>query len=126
MLIQVIVFCLVLAVVMTLAVSKSAVGILAVGGVIVAWQLLTRLLPVHTHDEYAKAAEKWSTGLPLALIGIMDMIAFFGSFLVCIASFFVLGILRALAFCGVVVLVLVVVPGMKYGRQINRAMQKKS
>ena len=126
MVMQVIVFCLVLALVVALGVSKSAVGILVLGGASMAWLLLTRLFPVHTHEEYAKAAEKWSTGLPLALIGIMDMFALFGLFLVCIASFFVLGVLRALAFCGVVLLVLVVVPGMKYRRQLNKAMQKKS
>jgi hypothetical protein len=124
MVLQAIVFCLVLALVAVLAIAKSTIGILVFGGVVVARLLLTQLFPVHTQQAYARAAEKWSTGLPLAHIGVMDMIGLFGSILVCLASFFILGIVRGLVF-SVVVILLLIVPGAMYGRQLSKALQRK-
>jgi len=85
--------------------------VIILGIIFTLWEgFITHLFRVHSREHYQKASEKWSTGLPLALIGFMDMISMFGLIVVAVVSFFVMTIVQALIFCVVIGLVLLFNP----------------
>ncbi len=92
--------------------------VIILGVIFVLWEgFITHLFPAHSREHYEKAAQKWSTGLPLALIGWMDMLSMFGLAVVCIASFFVMSVIQALIFCGVIIIILLFNPAVLKSRK---------
>lgn len=102
-------------------VLMKVVIILAV--IFIIWEYISKRLPVHSQEEYEKAAEKWSTGLPLAIIGVLDMVSSFGLFVLAIASFFVMPVYKAGIFC-LVLFALWMLGGVKFARAMRRAQKE--
>jgi hypothetical protein len=90
--------------------------------IFIIWQAISKRLPVRSQSEYVKAAEKWSTGLPLAIIGVLDMISLFGLLILVVVSFFAMPAYKAGIFC-VVLLALWMLQGVKGARAMRRAMK---
>lgn len=101
--------------------------VVILGIIFVLWEgLITHYLPKHSNEQYEKAAEKWSTGLPYALIGIMDLVSGIGLVVVCIASFFVMSILNAIIFCVAIGIVILFNPSARRSsREYSRALRGK-
>jgi pilus assembly protein TadC len=101
--------------------------VIILGIIFVLWEgLITHYLPKHSKEQYEKAAEKWSTGLPYALIGIMDFVSGIGLVAVCIASFFVMPIIDAVIFCVIIGIIILFNPSARRSsREYSRALRGK-